>query len=129
MFGKFLELKNLLAETFSSGHGSIEFELKKTDFGKIHGETALVEQIVERTAKKIKGISKAKATVDSPKDIMPLKVKFTLIIKQDFSANDVSASLVSEVKKVLNEMCGIVDATIDVRITDVEKVERKRRVK
>jgi uncharacterized alkaline shock family protein YloU len=102
---------------------------KKNDFGKIYGETALIEQIAERTAKKIKGIFSAKAVVDSPTGSAPLKVKFSLIIKQDYSANDVSASLVSEVSKVLEKMCGIVNATVDVRITDVERVERKRRVK
>ena len=129
MFGKFLELKNLLTLTFSSGHGSVEFEIDKNDFGKIHGETALIERIAEKTARKIKGISNVAATVDSPKGDLPLKVKFTLGIKQDYSANDVSASLTGEVKKVLDEMCGIVNATVDIRITDVERVERKRRVK
>lgn len=129
MFGKFRDLKNLLTETFSSKHGSFEFVFKKNDFGKIYGETALIEQIAERTAKKIKGIFSAKAVVDSPASSAPLKVKFSLVIKQDYSANDVSASLVSEVSKVLEKMCGIVNATVDVRITDVERVERKRRVK
>lgn len=129
MFGRFRELKNLLTSTFSSGHGSVEFELKKNDFGKIHGETALIEQISERAARKIKGISNAKATVDSPQGGLPLKVKFNLIIKQDYSANDISESLIDEVKKVLDEMCGIVNATVDIKITDVERVERKRRLK
>ena len=129
MFGKFLELKNLLTSTFSSEHGSVEFEIKKTDFGKIHCETALIERIAEKTAIKIKGIQKAMATVDSPKGNESLKVKFTLSIKQDYSANDLSASLVKEVRKILDEVCGIVNATVDVRITEVERVERKRRVK
>ena len=129
MFGKFLELKNLLTSTFSSGHGSVEFEIDKNDFGKIHGETALIERISEKTARKIKGISNAKATVDSPKGNAPLKVKFTLVIKQNYSANEVSENLSVEVRKDLEEMCGIVNATVDVKITDVERVERKRRVK
>ena len=60
---------------------------------------------------------------------MTLKVRFNVGIKQDYSANDVSAKLIGEVKKVLDEMCGIVNATVDVRITNVEKVEQKRRVK
>ncbi|MBQ6975195.1 MAG: hypothetical protein IJQ16_01395 [Selenomonadaceae bacterium] len=129
MFGKFRELKNLLTETFSGGQGTVEFELKKTDFGKIHCETALIERIAGRSAKRIKGIHSAKATVDSPKGNAPLKVKFTLVIKQNYSANEVSENLSVEVRKDLEEMCGIVNAMVDVRITDVEKVERKRRVK
>ena len=129
MFGKFRELTNLIAETFSSKHGSSEFEIKKNDFGKIYGETVLIEQIAERTARGIKGIYHAKAMVDSPQGNVTLKVRFNVGIKQDYSANDVSAKLIGEVKKVLDEMCGIVNATVDVRITNVEKVEQKRRVK
>ncbi len=132
MFGKIRELKNLIADTFTSTHGSSEFELNKNDFGKIFGETAMIEQIAERTAIKIKGINDAKAVVDSPRGNLALKVRFTVGIKQDYSANEVSANLISEVKKILDEMCGIVNATVDVRITSVrnsEKVEKKRRVK
>lgn len=129
MFGKFRELTNLIAETFSSTHGSNEFEISKNNFGIIFGETAMIERIAERTAKRIKGIYNAKAVVDSPKANVTLKVRFTVGIKQDYSANDVSAKLIGEVKKGLDEMCGIVNATVDVRITDVEKVEQRRRVK
>lgn len=131
MFGKFRELKNLIAATFTSRHGSSEFELKKNDYGRIYGETAMIERIAERTAIKIKGINNANAVVDSPRGNLALKVRFTIGIKQDYSANEVSANLISEVKKILEEMCGIVNATVDIRITSVknpEKVERKRRV-
>lgn len=131
MFGKFFELKNLIADTFTSKHGSSEFALKKNDYGIIYGETAMIEKIAERTAIRVKGVNNAGAVVDSPKGNLALKVRFTIGIKQDYSANEVSTNLISEVKKVLDEMCGIV-ATVDVKITSVknsEIAERKRRVK
>ena len=129
MFGKFLEIKNLIADTFTSTHGSVEFELDKNDYGFITCETALIEQIARRVAMKINGIHNAKATVDKPAKNLPLKVRFVLVLKQDFSANDVSARLSDDLKSYLKEKCGIVGVTIDIKISDVERVERKRRVK
>ena len=129
MFGKFLEIKNLIADTFTSTHGSVEFELDKNDYGFITCETALIEQIARRVAMKINGIHNARVTVDKTARNLPLKVRFVLVLKQDFSANDVSARLSDDLKSYLKEKCGIVGVTIDVKINDVERVERKRRVK
>ena len=129
MFGKFLEIKNLIADTFTGAHGSVEFELDKNDYGFITCETALIEQFAKRIAMKNKGVYKATATVDKPARNLPLKVRFVLVLKQDYSANDVSAQLGDELRKFLKEKCGIVGVTIDVKVNDVERVERKRRVK
>lgn len=129
MFNKILSLRNLITETFSSKHGSIEFELLKNDFGLIYEETAVIERIAERTARAIKGIHKVSAVADKPTGTVPLKVRFNIVIKQDYSANDLSAKLIGEVKKNLDELCGIMNATVDVKITDVERSELNRRVK
>ena len=129
MFGKFLEIKNLIADTFMSKHGSVEFELLKTDYGVITCETALIEQVAKRVALKNKGIHKATATVDSPTRNFPIKVSFVIVLKQNYSANDVSARLKDDVKNFLKEKCGIISVAIDVKVVDVERVEKKRRVK
>jgi len=129
VFGKFLEIKNLIADTFMSSHGSVEFELDKNDYGVITCETALIEQFATRLAMKNKGVHKATATVDKPARNLPMKVSFVIVLKQDFSANDVSARLSDNLKSYLKENCGIVGVTVDVKINDVERVERKRRVK
>ncbi len=129
MFGKFLEIKNLIADTFTSKHGSVEFELDKNDYGVITCETALIEQFATRIATKIKGIHKAQATVDKPARNLPMKIRFVLVLKQNFSANEISARLSDELKNFLKEKFGIVGVTIDIKISDVERVEQKRRVK
>lgn len=129
MFNKIKSLKNLIAETFTGNHGSIEFELLKTDHGLIYEETAIIERIAERTARAIKGIHKASAVADKPVGTAPLKVRFNVVIKQNYSANDLSEKLIGEVKKNLDELCGIMNATVDVKITDVERSEINRRVK
>lgn len=129
MFNKILSLRNLITETFNSKHGSVEFELLKTDYGLIYEETTIIERIAERTARAIKGIHKVYAVADKPTGTMPLKVHFNIVIKQDYSANDLSAKLIGEVKKNLVELCGIMNATVDVKITDVERAELNRRVK
>ena len=129
MFGKLFEIKNLIADTFTSKHGSVEFELDKNDYGFITCETALIEQFAMRIAMKSNGVHKAKVTVDKPARNLPLKISYVLVIKQNFSTNDVSDRLKDGLKNYLKEMCGIVGVVIDIKISDVERVERKRRVK
>lgn len=129
MFNRIKSLRNLITETFTSRHGSSEFELMKNDFGMVYEETAVVERIAERTAKTVKGVHKVSAVADKPSGTLPLKIRFSIVIKHDYSANDISARLIGEVKKNLNEMCGIMNATVDVKITDVERAELNRRVK
>ena len=129
MFDKIKSLKNFLAGTFTNAHGSSEFEIQKNDLGFVYGETSMIERIAERVAKSIKGVHKVAALVDKPVGTLPLKVRFSIVIKQDYSANEISAKLISEIKNFLNETCGIINATVDVRITDVERATKTRRVK
>lgn len=130
MFDKIF--KNIIGDfgKISIKHGSREFELKKNDFGKIFCETSLIERVTEKIAKKVKGVHSAKVTVDKPFGVnSPLKASFIITLKQNFSANEVSSEICKEVKKYLKEMCEIVDVTVDIKITGVEQVEKKRRVR
>lgn len=129
MFGKFQAIKDFFSGKISVTHGSSEVELNKTNFGFIYCETALMERIVAKVAKKIKGIRDAKVVVDKPFGNYPLKVRFSLMIAQDCSANDLSETLVEKSKQALRDTCGIKNAVVEVRVTDVERVEQRRRVK
>ncbi len=129
MFEKIRAIKNLFSGKFNVTHGSSEVELQKTNFGFIYCETALMERIVAKAAKKVKGISDAKVVIDRPVGNYPLKVQFTLMITQICSANEVSESLIDETKRALDYACGIKNVTVDVKIAGVEKVEQKRRVR
>ena len=130
MFDSIFNIKKFFKGTFKSSHGSVEFELKKTDFGRLLCETSLIEQLSERSAKKVKGVHDVSVIADKPlSNVSPLKVRFTIILKQGFSANDVSAEISDALKKILSDMFEIVDVTIDVRVTGVEQVELKRRVR
>ena len=130
MFDSILKIKNFFKGTFSNAHGSVEFELKKTDFGRIFCETSLIERLAERSAKKVKGVHDVSVIADKPmSNVAPLKVRYTVILKQNFSANDVSAEISDALKKILSDMFEIVDVTIDIRVTGVEQVELKRRVR
>ena len=129
MFGKFQAIKDFFSGKISVTHGSSEVELQKNNFGFIYCETALMERIVAKVAKKIKGVSDAKVVVDKPVGNYPLKVRFSLVIKQNCSANDLSETLVGKSKQALYDTCGIKNAVVEVKVTDVEKVEQKRRVK
>lgn len=130
MFNKILGLKNFFKGTLSNAHGSVEFELKKTDFGKLFCETSVIERLAERVAKKSKGIHDVSVIADRPmSNISPLKVRYTVVLKQNFSANDVSAEISDALKKILKEMIGIVDVVTEINVTGVEQSELKRRVK
>ena len=130
MFDNIFKIKNFFKGTFSNSHGSVEFELKKTDFGRIFCETSLIERLAERSAKKVKGVHDVSVIADKPlSNVSPLKVRYTVILKQNFSANDVSAEISDALKKILSDMFEIVDVTIDIRVTGVEQVELKRRVR
>ena len=130
MFDSIFKIKNFFKGTFSNAHGSFEFELKKTDCGRIYCETSLIEQLAESSAKKVKGVHDVSVIADRLlNDIAPLKVRYNVILKQGFSANDVSAEISNALKKILEEMIGIVDVIIDIKVTGVEQSELKRRVK
>ena len=129
MFEKIRAIKNLFSGKFNVTHGSSEVELQKTNFGFIYCETALMERVVARAAKKVKGVGDVKVVIDKPAGNYPLKVQFTLVITQICPANEISESLIDETKRTLDYTCGIKNVTVDVKITGVEKVEQKRRVR
>lgn len=88
-----------------------------------------MERIVAKVAKKVRGISDTKVVIDRPAGDYPLRVRFTLVITQNCSANKVSESLIDETKRALDYTCGIKNVTVDVKITSIERVEQKRRVR
>jgi divalent metal cation (Fe/Co/Zn/Cd) transporter len=90
-----------------------------------------LNKLPKKIAKKAKGVHNvAKVTADKPVGgLAPLRINFVITIKQNFSANEVSTEIGNEVKKYLKEMCDIVDVTVDIRITGVEQIEKKRRVR
>lgn len=130
MFDSIFNIKKFFKGTFKSSHGSVEFELKKTNFGKLFCETSLIESLAERSAKKVKGVHNVSVIADKPiSNMAPLKVRFTVVLKQGFSANEVSTEISDALKKILKAMCEIVDVVIDIKVTGVEQVEQKRRVR
>ena len=130
MFSNIFKIKNFFKGAFTNAHGSVEFEVQNTDFGKIFCETSLIERLAEMTARKVKGVHDVSVIADKPiSNFNPLKVRYNVVLKQGFSANDVSAEISDALKKILVEMIGIIDVTIDIKVTGVEQVEIKRRVK
>lgn len=130
MFDSIFKIKKFFKGTLSNAHGSVEFELKKTDFGRLFCETLLIERLAERSAKKVKGVHNISVIADKPiGNLAPLKVRFNVVLKQGFSANEVSAEISNALKKILKEMVGIVDVVTEIKVTGVEQVEQKRRVR
>lgn len=108
---------------------SRKFEVDKNDFGIITYETSLIERIAKRTAQKINGIHTAEVKIDTPDGDSPLKLHFDLVIKQGYSVNELNKNLSDQVHESLKSFCGIENEMIYVKVTDVERPERKSRVK
>ena len=126
----FKRVKNQ-SHTFISARTSDEFILLKNNFGKVSTETAAIQKIVSRAAIEVEGIAEATCTVDAPVEKVPLKIRFSLKLEENFSVNDVSKSLVAAVRGNLEKIFGIIEVEIYVKVTDVTKSEPKpkRRVR
>ena len=129
MFDKLFGKKFSLPVTFKSVSSSRKFEVFKNDFGIITYETSLIERIAKRTALNINGIHKAEVKIDTPDGDSPLKLHFELVIKQGYSVNELNKNLSDKVHESLKNFCGIENEMIYVKVTDVERPERKSRVK
>lgn len=128
MFDKLFGKKISLPSAFKSV-SSRKFEFYKNDFGIITYETSLIERIAKRTALKINGIHTAEVKIDTPDGDSPLKLHFDLVIKQGYSVNELNKNLSDKVHESLKNFCGIENEFIYVKVTDVERSERKSRVK
>lgn len=124
--------KNFNTRTFRTSSTGDLFTLRNTDFGKINVETDMIRRVVERVTADIEGVSDISATVEKPTDRDSLKVRFSIVLEQNYSAQNISAELVKRVREILQECFEIADVEIYMRVENVMQSadkKNKRRVR
>lgn len=124
-------IRNLFGNTFRITQKGEEFTLRENDFGTIYLDTSVIRRIVEHT--KIFGVHEIKRVfVDKPSEEVPLNIRLSLTIDHDLSAVKIGEALREEIKRELNQLFGIVNATFDIRVTRITNeipAKNKRRVR
>lgn len=124
--------KNFNTRTFRTSSTGDLFTLRNTDFGKINVETGMIRRVVERVTADIEGVNNIGATVEKPTDRDSLKIRFSVVLEQNYSAQNISAELVKKVREILQECFEIADVEIYMRVENVmqsadKKIKRRVR--
>lgn len=124
--------KNFNTRTFRTSSTGDLFTLRNTDFGKINVETGMIRRVVERVTADIEGVNNIGATVEKPTDRDSLKIRFSIVLEQNYSAQNISAELVKKVREILQECFEIADVEIYMRVENVmqsadKKIKRRVR--
>lgn len=121
--------KNFTSKTFHTSSTGDLFTLKYTEFGKINVECDMIRRVVERAVANIEGVHEISAVVEKPVGKNPLIVRFSLALEQNYSAQSISASLVKNVREVLQEIFQITDVEVYMRVNDVAQAVAKKSVR
>ena len=131
MLDRFKNLKSLIGNTFNTSRTSGEFLLRETDYGKVHVESDIIRRIVERT--RVDGVNEVKnIVVDIPTSNYPLNIKFSLVIRTNYSAPIISAHFRDAIREELENFLDIKTVKIDIRVAQINqqaKDKTKRRVR
>ena len=119
-------VKGTLAAARTSGG---EFLLRKTDYGLVHVEYAVIKKIAERALLNLRGVSNTEVIIEkSASTVTPLKINLTLTLEEGYSAPRVSEAAdkkINEALKSLLEPNFYVPVAVKVR--QIEQVVTKRR--
>ena len=120
--------------TLSSARTSSgEFLLKKTDFGFVRVEFAVVKKIAERVLRSVDGIQEAEVTVEKLNELNPLKIRLTAILAEGYSAPRVSEEADKAINDALKELFLLeFYVPVDVRVRQIAKpvdTPKRRRVR
>ena len=131
MLDRFKNFRSLIGNTFNTSRASGEFLLRDTDFGTVHVESDIIRRIVERT--RVEGVNEVKnVVVDVPTENYPLNIKFSLVIRPNFSAPVIGANLRDAIREELDNFFDIKDVKFDIRVAQINQQvteKKKRRVR
>ena len=116
--------------SISSGGG--EFLLKKTDFGLVRVELAVIQKIAERSLRSVKGIKESTLTVEKFTAVNPLRIRLEASLLEGYSAPRISEAADKAINGALKEMLAVeFYVPVEVRIKELaaQVVTKKRRVR
>ena len=130
LIGKILNKtkRTLTAARTSSG----EFLLKKTDFGLVRVEFAVVEKIALRAVSEIKELQEVELAVEKSVSVVaPMRIKLAAVLAEGFSAPRASQAAYTKINSALKEFLAIeFYVPVDVKVKQITRiVTQKRRVR
>jgi len=132
MFGDFIRkiVKGTIKGTIAAARiGSGEFLLKKTDYGLVRVEYAVIQKIVERTVEQLRGVSNTEVTVEkSASTVTPIKISLTLTLAEGYSAPRASEAADKAINDTLKSLLDLeFYVPVAVQVKRIEQVVTKRR--
>lgn len=130
--------KNLIRKIFKSTltaarSTSGEFLLRKTDFGLVHVEYAVIQKISARAVAQVKGIHESEVIVEkTASSVTPFKISITLTLDEGFSAprtrEEVSTAINDALRNSLQLMFYV---PVEVKVNQIKKAvtPTRRRVR
>ena len=136
MFGNLI--KNFLQKTkkvvtlptvrTSSG----EFLLKKTDFGLVRVEFAVVEKIAKRAVDSVEGIQESELRVEKLSEANPMRIVLTMSLVEGYSAPRISEAADKAINSTLKDLLQLeFYVPVDVKVNEIAQIEtpKRRRVR
>ena len=129
--------KNIIKKIFSvpatavkfARSSSGEFLLKKTDFGLIRVEFAVVEKIAKRA---LNSVEQSELWVEKFSEANPMKIRLTLSLLEGYSAPRISEAVDRAINAALRENLQLeFYVPVDVKVKEIAQVivPKKRRVR
>lgn len=109
-----------------------EFLLKKTDFGLVRVDFAVVQKIAERALRAVAGIKDSTIAVEKLNTANPLKIYMTVSLLEGYSAPRISEAADKAINSALKEYLNLefyVPVYVRVNELAAQVVTKKRRVR
>ena len=116
--------------TLPAVRASGEFLLRKTDFGLVRVDCAVIQRIAERALSQVEGLCEPAVDVEKiSSTVAPIRIRLTLTLTEGHSAPAVSAAADRAINDALKELLSPdFSAPVSVKVEQVTRtVEPKRR--
>ena len=105
-----------------------EFLLRKTDFGLVRVEFAVVKKISERALDSVQGVKEWELAVEKLSEANPFKIKLTTTLVEGYSAPRVSEAIDKAINDALREFLKLeFYVPVEVKVREIAQVVTKKR--
>lgn len=119
--------------TLPTRTSSGDFLLKETDFGHVHVEFSVVQEIAERALSAVKGINESEITIEkSASNVIPMKAYLNLALSEGYSAIRVSEEADKAINDAMKKFMNLefyLPVEVKVKQITTQAVTKRRRVR
>lgn len=116
----------------SARSASGEFLLKKTDYGLVRVEFAVIKKISERALESVAGIQKSELSVEKLSEANPMRISLEVSLVEGYSAPRTSEAADKAINSALKEFLRLeFYVPVDVKVMEIAQVvaPKRRRVR